>query len=139
MERGRRGEEPRRRARAAGSRSGRHSHHDGQQDEHLPLLLRASGEWQSIIMANLMRYARAGLVPSSAVVGGALVGFGAFLPWLSLYAGLVPLRGVIGLYGRLFAAGGVVCLIAGVWSWFRPARRVERAIMVIGGGLAGFA
>src|SRR3989442_10779266 len=52
-------------------------------------------------------------VASAAVAGGALVAIGAFLPWLTLYAGLHPLRGVIGLNGRVLAAGGAVCLVAG--------------------------
>src|SRR2546425_8144040 len=52
-------------------------------------------------------------VASAAVAGGALLAIGAFLPWLTLYAGLHPLRGVIGLNGRVLAAGGAGCLVAG--------------------------
>src|SRR5216110_896890 len=44
----------------------------------------------------------------AAVAGGGLMAIGAFLPWLTLYAGLHPLRGVIGLNGRVLAAGGAV-------------------------------
>jgi len=58
-------------------------------------------------------------VASAAVAGGVLMAIGAFLPWLTLYAGLHPLRGVIGLNGRVLAAGGAVCLVAGV-------RRIQR-------------
>jgi hypothetical protein len=79
------------------------------------------------------------LVASAAVVGGALIAIGAFLPWLSLFAGLHPLRGVIGLNGRLLAAGGVVCLVAGVRCWHRPAVRLQRAVAVLGWALSGFA
>jgi hypothetical protein len=79
------------------------------------------------------------LVASAAVVGGALIAIGAFLPWLSLFAGLHPLRGVIGLNGRLLAAGGVVCLVAGVRCWHRPAVRLQRAVAVLGWALTGFA
>jgi hypothetical protein len=79
------------------------------------------------------------LAASAAVVGGALIAIGAFLPWLSLFAGLHPLRGVIGLNGRLLAAGGVVCLVAGVRCWHRPAVRLQRAVAVLGWALTGFA
>src|SRR5437763_12291951 len=57
----------------------------------------------------------------AAVAGGAMMATGAFLPWLTLFAGLHPLRGVIGLNGRVLAAGGAVCLVAGIRGWLRPA------------------
>ena len=63
---------------------------------------------------------------------------GAFLPWLTLYAGLHPLRGVIGLNGRVLATGGAVCLVAGVRGWLRPAPSVWWVVGVLGGALAGF-
>lgn len=78
------------------------------------------------------------LVASAAVASGVLVASGAFLPWLSLFAGLHPLRGVIGLNGRLLAAGGVLCLVAGVRYWHRPAPRLRRTVAVLGWGLTGF-
>jgi len=79
------------------------------------------------------------LVASAAVVGGALIATGAFLPWLSLFAGLHPLRGVIGLNGRLLAAAGAVCLVAGVRYWQRPAPRLQRAVALLGWVLTAFA
>ncbi len=79
------------------------------------------------------------LVASAAAVGGALMTIGAFLPWLSLFAGLHPLRGVIGLNGRVLAVGGAVCLVAGVSYWRRPAPGLERAVAAIGLALTGFA
>lgn len=79
------------------------------------------------------------LVGSAAVVGGALIAIGAFLPWLSLFAGLHPLRGVIGLNGRLLAVGGVICLVAGVGCWRRAAPGMQRGVAVLGCALAGFA
>jgi len=75
---------------------------------------------------------------SAAVAGGALMAIGAFLPWLTLYAGLHPLRGVIGLNGRVFAAGGAVCLVAGVRGWSRPAPGVRWVVALFGGALAVF-
>ena len=74
----------------------------------------------------------------AAVAGGALMAIGAFLPWLTLYAGLHPLRGVIGLNGRVLAAGGAVCFVAGVRGWLRPAPRVRWVVALLGGALAGF-
>jgi len=79
------------------------------------------------------------LVAAAAAVGGALIAIGAFLPWLSLFAGLDPLRGVIGLNGRLLAAGGGVCLVAGVRYWLRPVPGLERGIAVLGWALTGYA
>jgi len=76
---------------------------------------------------------------SAAIIGGALVGLGAFLPWVTFYAGLVPMSGVIGLYGRLLAAGGGVCLLAGAWLWLRPTRWLRRALALFGIGIAAFA
>jgi hypothetical protein len=77
-------------------------------------------------------------VASAAVAGGALMAIGAFLPWLTLYAGLHPLRGVIGLNGQVLAAGGAVCLVAGVRGWLRPTPGVRWVVALVGGALGGF-
>src|SRR5436309_15865396 len=74
----------------------------------------------------------------AAVVGGVLMAIGAFLPWLTLYAGLHPLRGVIGLNGRILVAGGALCLVAGVPGWLRPTPGVRWGGALPGGGRAGF-
>lgn len=61
----------------------------------------------------------------TAMIGGALVGTGAILPWLSLFAGLQSYSGMIGLYGRLLFGGGVLAVAGGVailvrsYSWLR--------------------
>jgi len=83
-------------------------------------------------------HARERLVASAAVASGMLIVLGAFLPWLSLFAGLHPMRGVIGLNGRLLAVGGALCLVAGVRYWQRPAPRLRHAVAVLAWGLAGF-
>src|SRR5881296_3792973 len=90
-------------------------------------------------MATSIRNAPERLVAAAALVGGALVAAGAFLPWLSLFAGLHPLRGVIGLNGRLLVAGGGVCLVAGVCHWLRPTPGLERGVVVLGWALTGYA
>src|SRR5207302_10482393 len=74
----------------------------------------------------------------AAVAGGAMMATGAFLPWLTLFAGLHPLRGVIGLNGRVLAAGGAVCLVAGIRGWLRPAPWVRWAVALVGGARAVF-
>ena len=89
-------------------------------------------------MAGSARPIRERLVASAAVASGVLVAGGAFLPWLSLFAGLHPMRGVLGLNGRLLAAGGVLCLVAGVRYWQRPAPRLRWTVAVLGWGLTGF-
>ena len=48
------------------------------------------------------------------VLAGLAIGLGAFLPWMYYFAGLVPLRGVIGLNGRLLLAAGALCVALGV-------------------------
>jgi hypothetical protein len=73
------------------------------------------------------------------MVGGGLLVAGAFLPWLSLYAGLHPLRGVIGLNGRLIAAGGVVCLGSGAVEWRHPTIAGRRISLALGVALTAFA
>src|SRR5437764_2423908 len=64
----------------------------------------------------------------AAVAGGAMMATGAFLPWLTLFAGLHPLRGVIGLNGRVLAAARAVCLVAGIRGWLRRASWVRGAV-----------
>jgi hypothetical protein len=48
------------------------------------------------------------------VLAGLAIGIGASMPWMYYFAGLVPLRGVIGLNGRLLLAAGALCLALGV-------------------------
>jgi hypothetical protein len=47
------------------------------------------------------------------IAGGVLVMVGAVLPWLTLFAGLQQYSGMIGLYGRITFAVGLVAFIAG--------------------------
>ena len=62
----------------------------------------------------------------TAVTGGSLVVAGAMLPWLSFFAGLQSYSGMVGLYGCLLFAGGVLAVAAGVAiligsiRWLRP-------------------
>jgi hypothetical protein len=46
-------------------------------------------------------------------VSGVGIAAGAVLPWMYYFAGLVPLRGIIGFNGRLLLAIGASCVILG--------------------------
>jgi hypothetical protein len=48
------------------------------------------------------------------LLGGIGISIGAWLPWMSLYAGLVSLRGLIGLNGRLLLAAGLLGVALGI-------------------------
>jgi hypothetical protein len=48
------------------------------------------------------------------VLAGLAIGTGALLPWMYYFAGLIPLRGVIGLNGRLLLATGGLCVALGI-------------------------
>ena len=47
------------------------------------------------------------------LVGGALVCVGTTLPWLSFFAGLQSLSGLVGLYGRMLFASGALAVLSG--------------------------
>jgi hypothetical protein len=77
---------------------------------------------------------RRGPIALAAVGGGGSVIVGAWLPWLTLDAGLRSLAGVDGPNGRLLAAGGVLSMLGGAWYLARGGGRMRWAI-----GLLGFA
>jgi hypothetical protein len=49
--------------------------------------------------------------PLLALIGGGAVAVGSWLPWMTYFAGLVPLRGWIGLNGRLLLAASALGLV----------------------------
>lgn len=61
-----------------------------------------------------------------ALVGGGIVALGTWLPWMSYYAGLVPLRGLIGINGRLLFAAGVLGVVLGSAAGWASEPRVHR-------------
>jgi hypothetical protein len=64
-----------------------------------------------------------------AIAGGAAVALGAWLPWMSYFAGLIPLRGLIGINGRLLLVAGVIGLSLGCalfWTAAPKARAYAR-------------
>lgn len=90
-------------------------------------------------VGNLTARARARSLALATVLGGLLIAGGSFLPWLTFYAGLYPMRGVMGLWGRLMAVGGGLCVVAGVGAWRRSGEAFERWIAALGVALMGFA
>jgi hypothetical protein len=74
-----------------------------------------------------------GAVGLSGVAAGALMITGAFLPWVTTFAGLVGIPGVRGSNGRMLAAAGAVIALAGIAHAVRGGRWSRWVI-----GLAGF-
>lgn len=75
--------------------------------------------------------------PVAAVItlaGGAAVITGAFLPWVEVLAGLIPVPGVRGTNGKILAVTGVVIVAAGAWQ-LASGGQAARWLA----GLAGFA
>ncbi len=79
------------------------------------------------------------LASAAALLGGMLVTGGAFLPWLSFFAGLYPLRGVLGPWGKLLAGGGSVIVVLAALGLWRPNRRLDVAAALLGCALVAFA
>lgn len=79
------------------------------------------------------------IVPLLTMVGGGAIALGAWLPWMSYFAGLYPLRGVIGVNGRLLLTVGIGGVVGGGVLAFRRAsweprtrRRAKRVIASLG-------
>jgi hypothetical protein len=69
-----------------------------------------------------------------ATVAGAVLISGAFLPWVTTFAGLIAIPGSRGSNGRILAAAGIVIAAAGLWHALRGGRWSRWLA-----GLAGFA
>jgi hypothetical protein len=67
-----------------------------------------------------------------ALIGGALVCTGAALPWLSLFAGLQSYSGLVGLYGRVLFASGLVAAAGGVAMLVRRERWLRPVVGAVG-------
>jgi hypothetical protein len=61
-----------------------------------------------------MRSAKSWTVPLLTILGGGAISIGAWLPWMSYFAGLYPLRGVIGVNGRVLLAVGIAVVLSGL-------------------------
>ncbi len=74
-----------------------------------------------------------GAVGLSGMAAGAIMITGAFLPWVTTFAGLIGIPGVRGSNGRMLAAAGAVIALAGIVHAVRGGRWSRWVI-----GLAGF-
>ena len=72
-----------------------------------------------------------------ALAGGIAVAVGALLPWLTLYGGLHPMRGIIGLYGWLLLSAGVVSVLLVSAAW-RRRRIASRLLLLLAFATLGF-
>jgi hypothetical protein len=79
-------------------------------------------------------------VAASVMAGGLLVMLGAWLPWLTMFAGLQRYAGVIGFNGRLLFASGVIAFVGGLYSWWRSGSElVWGGVTILGLAITGFA
>ena len=65
------------------------------------------------------------LPPLIAALGGLAIAAGACLPWMSYFAGLIPLHGLLGINGRLMVLAGVLGLLAAAALTRRRASRFQ--------------
>jgi hypothetical protein len=83
-------------------------------------------------------FARIERPEAAALVGGALVMLGAWLPWLTLFAGLQRYGGLLGIHGRVLFAGGGLVVLASLPMMGSHRHRVRRATVMLGLALLGF-
>ena len=72
------------------------------------------------------------------IFGGALVMLGAWVPWLTMFAGQQRYGGLIGLYGRLLFVGGALAVLAGFGHVRRDGRALRRCTALLGLVLLAF-
>jgi hypothetical protein len=68
----------------------------------------------------------------AALGGGLMIVVGSFLPWMTLFAGLHPYAGVLGLNGKLLAAGGALSMLLGIWLLLRGGQNLNRVLGALG-------
>ena len=78
------------------------------------------------------------LTATIVILGGMTIVAGTLMPWLTLFAGLHTYRGIIGLYGRLIAGGGVVAVALGVLLSARDNRLLRLSAGLVGGAIFFF-
>ena len=75
---------------------------------------------------------------AAAFFGGSLVMLGAWLPWLTLFAGLQRYGGLIGIYGRVLFAGGALVIITTIAALRTHRTWIRQATALLGLGLLAF-
>ena len=78
------------------------------------------------------------LTAAIVILGGMTIVAGTLMPWMTLFAGLHTYRGIIGLYGRLIAGGGVVAVAIGVLLGARDNRILRWSAGLVGGAIFFF-
>jgi hypothetical protein len=79
-----------------------------------------------------------GAIGLSGVIAGAIMIMGAFLPWVTTFAGLIGIPGVRGSNGRILAAAGAVIALAGLAHALRGGRWSRWVIGLVGFLATGF-
>lgn len=72
------------------------------------------------------------------IIGGLLASAGALLPWMSLFGGLYPLRGVVGPNGWIVLTGGLLAATLGVMLLKQESGAAWRGAFGVGAALALF-
>jgi hypothetical protein len=60
---------------------------------------------------------------------------GTLMPWMTLLAGLQTFRGIIGLYGRLIAGGGVIAIALGLALYVKENSLLRWAAVAVGAAI----
>lgn len=71
-------------------------------------------------------------VVATVLAGGALVCAGTALPWMSFFAGVQSLSGLVGLYGRILLASGALAVFFGAAMLRRNYRWLPLATAALG-------
>jgi len=79
------------------------------------------------------------LTAAIVILGGMTIVAGTLMPWMTLFGGLHTYRGIIGLYGRLIAAGGIAAVIIGILIAGRYNRTLRWSVGALGGAIFIFA
>jgi hypothetical protein len=78
------------------------------------------------------------LTAAIVILGGLTIVAGSLMPWMTLLGGLHTYRGIIGLYGRLIAGGGVVAVALGIFLGAKASRVAGYSAAVLGCGIFFF-
>lgn len=76
---------------------------------------------------------------AGAAAAGLLVALGAALPWITLYGGLHPLRGIVGPYGQALFAAGIGSALGAALLMLRSPRAAGRLLLALAGVILAFA
>jgi hypothetical protein len=74
----------------------------------------------------------------AALLGSTLVMLGAWLPWLTMFAGLQRYGGLIGVHGQLLFAGGALAFAASIGTLRTPRHWIRSGTALLGLTLLGF-